>query len=230
MPSLAASLSDENGSGRILRDGQLQVTTSKAPSLRDRQRTQLRTEIRLAAYRLFAARGFDAVTTEEIAAEAGVSPRTFFRHVESKEELLLGPPVRGGGAAIISLLEQRPRREAPDVALARAITARAGAFEESESEQWRRAILVAPHLLDKATLLAPDDRNRLVELIAARMGTDPAADHRAALLVHLAFAAADFAFQRWIRQSTRGQQPLQVYVSDALEAVMHPRWRRARDD
>lgn len=201
-----------------------------ATSLRDRQRTQLRAEIRLAAYRLFAARGYDAVTTDEIAAEAGVSPRTFFRHVESKEELLLGPPVRRGGAAIIPLLEQRPSREAPDVALARAIAARAGAFHDSESEQWRRAIRVAPQLLDKVTLLAPEDKNRLVELTAARMAVDPTADHRPGLLVHLAFAAADFAFQQWIRQSGSRQQALQAFVTGALAAVMHRRWRSAHHD
>lgn len=193
-------------------------------SLRDRQRIQVRADIRRAAYRLFAERGFDAVTTEEIAASAGVSPRTFFRHVASKEELLLGP-VRHGGAAIAALLEQRPSREAPDVALANAIIGRASAFEDSDTEEWRAALLVAPDLLDKATMLAPEDKDRLVKLTAARMGTDASIDTTPALLVHLAFAAGNFAFQQWARDSAKGHRPLQTYVSEALEAVKHPRWR-----
>src|SRR5690348_13047671 len=92
-------------------------------SLRDRQRAQIRAEIRRAAFRLFVERGYDAVTTEEIATAAGVSPRTFFRYVPAKEELLLAP-VRYGGAAIVNLLEGRPAAESPDVALINAIITR----------------------------------------------------------------------------------------------------------
>jgi AcrR family transcriptional regulator len=196
---------------------------AKPSSLRDRQRAQVRADIRLAAYRLFAAHGFDNVTTEQIAAAAGVSPSTFFRYTASKEELLLDQ-VRRGGEAIASLLEQRPGEELPDVALARAIEARTGAFQDSETEEWRVAILAAPGLLDKVSVLALEDKARLVKLTAARMRTDPENDTRPALLVHLAFAAADFAFQQWVRTPTDDRPPLQVMVSEALQAVLSPRW------
>src|SRR5882757_7539500 len=69
---------------------------AREETLRDRQRAQIRAGIRRAAFRLFAERGYDAVTTDEIAAAAGVAPRTFFRHVATKEELVLGPPRRRG--------------------------------------------------------------------------------------------------------------------------------------
>lgn len=195
----------------------------KPLSLRDRQRAQVRDEIRLAAYRLFAEHGFDNVTTEQIAAAAGVSPSTFFRHIASKEELLLHQ-VRRGWEAIASLLEERPSGEPPDVALARAIEARTAAFQDDDTEQWRTAILAAPGLLDKVTM-APEDKSRLVKLIAARMRSDAEKDIRPALLVHLAFAAADFAFQQWVRTSRDDHRPLQEMVSEALQAVMNPRWR-----
>lgn len=191
-------------------------------SLRDRQRAQIRAEIRRAAFRLFIERGYDAVTTEEIASAAGVSPRTFFRHVPTKEDLLLAP-VRYGGAAIVNLLEQRPPRESPDVALINAIVARIRSFDQADVEEWREALLVAPGLLDKATIHTPADKERAAKLVGERMGAGPGDDIRPGLLVQLAFAAADFAFQRWVRQATA---PLDLYVTEALEAVKGPHWRR----
>ena len=171
-------------------------------SLRDRQRAQILADISRAAFRLFIERGYDAVTTEEIATAAGVSPRTFFRHVPTKEEVLLAP-VRHGGAAIVSLLEERPASEAPDVALINAIITRTRSFDQADCEEWREALQVVPDLLEKVTVHTPADKERAMKLIAARMGASPDTDLRPGLLVQLAFAAADFAFQQWVRQSTK---------------------------
>ena len=186
-------------------------------SLRERQRAQIRADIRRAAFRLFIERGYDAVTTEEIATAAGVSPRTFFRHVPTKEELLLAP-VRHGGAAIVHLLEQRPATESPDVALVNAIVTRTRSFNESDTEEWRQALMMAPDLVDRLRFHTPADKERATRIIAERMNVDPDADMGPGLLVHLAFAAADFAFQEWVRQSSH-RRPLDSYVSEALEAV-----------
>jgi AcrR family transcriptional regulator len=193
-------------------------------SLRDRQRVQIRADIRRAAFRLFIERGYDAVTTEEIAAAAGISPRTFFRHVPTKDELLLAP-VRHGGAKVVDLLEQRPAREGPDIALINAIITRTRSFDEADTEEWRAALLVAPDLLDKLTMHTSADKERAMKLIAERMGTNPYVDIRPGLLVQLAFAAADFAFQQWVRQSSTTPRPLDLYVTEALESVKSRRWR-----
>lgn len=195
----------------------------RPPSLRDRQRAQVRADIHAAAYRLFAARGFGNVTTDDIATEASVSPRTFFRHVAAKEDLLLGA-VQRGNAAIASLLARRPEGETPDVALAAAIVSRVESFEDVDLENWRAAILTAPELLDRATLLSTADRDQMVQLVAARMGADPAEDSRPGLLVQLSFAAADFAFQQWVRDRGARRRPLAADVADALAVVAHPRW------
>lgn len=195
-------------------------------TLRDRQRAQIRADIRRAAFRLFIDRGYDAVTTEEIATAAGVSPRTFFRHVPAKEELLLAP-VRHGGAAIVNLLERRPAGEPPDIALTNAIITRTRSFDAADCEEWRKALLVAPDLLNKVTVHTPADKERATKLIAERMGVHHDVDLRPGLLVQLAFAAADFAFQQWVRRADR-RWPLDRYVTEALEAVKNPFWKRGR--
>jgi AcrR family transcriptional regulator len=196
-------------------------------SLRDRQRAQIRADIRRAAFRLFIERGYDAVTTEEIASAAGVSPRTFFRYVPTKEELLLAP-VRHGGTAIVGLLEDRPAAEAPDVALINAIVTRTRSFGVADTEEWREALLVAPDLLGKLTVHLPADKERVTKLVAARMSSNCDTDIRPALLVQLAFSAADFGFQHWVRQSTKKPRALERYVTEALEAVKSPHWERGR--
>jgi AcrR family transcriptional regulator len=54
---------------------------------RERRKAQTRAEVREAAQRLFAERGFDAVTIADVAAAADVAVQTVFNHFESKEAL-----------------------------------------------------------------------------------------------------------------------------------------------
>lgn len=59
---------------------------ASAPSTRT---TRTRSRLQEAALRLFAARGYDATTVEDIAREAGVSHMTFFRHFPTKDAVVL---------------------------------------------------------------------------------------------------------------------------------------------
>jgi AcrR family transcriptional regulator len=64
------------------------MTDHEPVGLRDRKKRQTREAIAAAAARLFAERGFDAVTTDDVAREADVSRQTVFNYFPTKEELL----------------------------------------------------------------------------------------------------------------------------------------------
>ncbi|HAY05206.1 MAG TPA: helix-turn-helix domain-containing protein [Hyphomonas sp.] len=57
--------------------------------LRERKRRETLQRITAAGMRLFIKQGYDNTTLDEIAAEAGISRRTFFYYFKSKDEILL---------------------------------------------------------------------------------------------------------------------------------------------
>ncbi|MCW5719347.1 MAG: TetR family transcriptional regulator [Bauldia sp.] len=57
--------------------------------LRERKRRQTLQRITDAAVRLFLAQGYEATTLDAIAAEAGISRRSFFSYFRSKDDILL---------------------------------------------------------------------------------------------------------------------------------------------
>lgn len=61
-------------------------------SLRERRRQQTAREIQLATLELAVQHGLENITTEEIAAAAGISTRTFFNYFTNKETAAIGAP------------------------------------------------------------------------------------------------------------------------------------------
>lgn len=62
----------------------------KPIGLRERTRRAVQAALSEAAQELFATQGFEATTVDQIAAAAGISPRSFFRYFASKEDAVIG--------------------------------------------------------------------------------------------------------------------------------------------
>lgn len=170
--------------------------------LRERRRLELRERIDRVALELFARDGYDAVTVEAIAAEVGVSLSTLFRHVASKEDLLVGV-VRTGRAAIVRAFAERPLDEPVGDGLVAAILHRTEQFaDETEViDLWRRAMATAPPRVRRASLLDDAERAELVALVGERLGTDPDHDVRPGAVVAARLAAAEHAYEHWLTHS-----------------------------
>src|ERR1700710_2844839 len=88
--------------------------------LREKKKLETRQTISTVATELFLARGFDAVTIEEIAAAANVSKPTVFNYFARKEDLFLD---REDDVKLLlrEALDERPEGQSPIDALRRLV-------------------------------------------------------------------------------------------------------------
>jgi TetR/AcrR family transcriptional regulator, regulator of mycofactocin system len=146
-----------------------------------RERHRLRTEAALehAGLRLFAERGFDIVTVDDVAARADVSRRTFFRYFASKEDVLLSDHPRRL-AHLRRALAGRPHEESALTALRHAILSMAGGYEEERQRLLDRARIMArtPSLHARSLAHQRLWEEAVAGLVAERMGVDPTVDLR----------------------------------------------------
>jgi AcrR family transcriptional regulator len=174
-----------------------------SPLLR-KKRDLVRQEIARAAWPLFAARGYEATTVDEIARAAAVSRRTFFRYFESKEDVVVGTS-DALAEDVLAAVAARPRRERPLVAIQRALRpvieprladpaeGRAIIRLLRESRTLRRAMLERHARMEE----------RLAALFAEREGVDSRKDPTPALLAFLTRALVDTAFNVWYDQKPK---------------------------
>ena len=196
------------------------MPSAKTASLRDRRRAELLSQIQLNAHQLFAQRGFAAVTTEDIAAAAGISISTYFRHAPTKEGLLVDP-VRDAIAEIVGSYSARPPDESAVEALIQVFVTRARDADELDNlDTWRHAIATAPHLLSKTMLVSETDHDKFIEQVASRMRVDPTVDVRPALLVHTSLATVKFILDRWLTTDTVTSPPFNIQLDDALRITL----------
>jgi AcrR family transcriptional regulator len=133
-----------------------------------------------------------------------VSRRTFFRYYATKEEVLVETS-DAAAEATLAAVAARPRREAPFVAIRRALVPilesqlanpermRAIIRLLRESRSLRRAMLERHARMEE----------RLAAHLAERLGVDPTRDSTPALLAFLTRAMMDTAFNVWYDQNRK---------------------------
>jgi AcrR family transcriptional regulator len=167
--------------------------------LAERRRRLVRADLARVAIALFAERGFDAVTVDDIAAAAGISGRTFFRYFATKDEVVLDYE-RLLQERLVAALDKRPASEGPVTALRAAylVTSHVPAEDRARVVQVGRILEAAPGLRALAHGARAEVAPPLVERIAARMGVDPATDAAPRAVVAAMTAVAAGEWQSWV--------------------------------
>jgi AcrR family transcriptional regulator len=165
-----------------------------------------------AAAELFGERGFDVATVAEIAARAGLTERTFFRHFADKREVLFGG-ARLLEDELVRLVVAAPAPSCPLEAIVAALDRVAVTVFESRREfaRMRQGIIAAHEDLQERELIKMASlAEALGEALRGRGVGDPAAS----LAAQAGIAVFRIAFARWVGDPDA--QPLSCHIAEAV--------------
>jgi TetR/AcrR family transcriptional regulator, regulator of mycofactocin system len=193
------------------RDGADQVVAR-----RGRPPSTSRRELRLIALRMFAERGFENTTIEQIAAEAGVSERTFFRYFTTKASVLwteFETEVETIRSGLSSVPDDVPMMDA-----IRVVVVAANHYHADDIPEMRlrmQLIATVPALSFSAAEHYEAWELAISEFAGRRLG-QPAGSLYPLTVGRAALAACRAAYDRW---SARADDDLTTYLDFALTAL-----------
>ncbi|WIV53082.1 TetR family transcriptional regulator [Amycolatopsis nalaikhensis] len=171
---------------------------------------EARRRLQQAALDLYRERGFDRTTTAEIAARAGVTERTFFRHFPDKREVLFGGEA-DLRAALTQAVADAPDGLPPLDVLLRAFRGAARILEDNRpfSEPRLAVIAATPALRERELAKHASLTAALGEALRQR-GVDA---RRADLAAQTGWATFQHAAEAWIEDPSRS---LDTHLSEAF--------------
>ena len=119
---------------------------SLAAQLRVKRSEMMISELEAVALELFEARGFDAVTVDEIASQAHISARTFYRYFPAKEDVLQ-VKIERRSEALRSALSARPADEPPLQSLRLALEEVVSTEDAANLRRWTAVVAATPGVL-----------------------------------------------------------------------------------
>ncbi len=174
----------------------MSVTVNTRIEFMGRWQPDSRGRLQEAALALYAQQGFDQTTAAQIADEAGLTERTFFRHFADKREVLFG-----GSALlqerIVAGVAGAPAREGPLDAVAQGLDAAAvmlGEFRRDLSRQRQLVIAANPELRERELAKMADYAAAVAAALRQRGVTEP----QATLAADAGMTVLRVAMQRWV--------------------------------
>jgi AcrR family transcriptional regulator len=172
-----------------------------------------RRRLQQAALEMFQEHGYEATTTAEIAARAGVTERTYFRHFVDKREVLFAedPRLR---AVLTSGVVEAPEDLGPLRVLQRAFLSVGPLLEENRPFTEPRIAVIAgtPALRERAEAKTAS----LIALLAAALQRRGVEAKLATLAAQIGMAAFSYAARAWFEDPTHA---LDVHMTRALHEL-----------
>lgn len=163
-----------------------------------------------AALELYVQQGFDETTVAEIAARAGLTERTFFRHFADKREVLFRG--RELADALESAIDDAPAAAAPLDAVAAALESVSDFFAERRPHaRQRQAVISANPSLQERELIKLAS---LATSMAAALRRRGVAEPAASLVAEAGVAIFKVAFERWLTDAAG--RSLAEHIREAL--------------
>jgi mycofactocin system transcriptional regulator len=176
-------------------------------------------ELELLALELFAERGFEATTVDDLAEAAGIGRRTFFRYFPSKNDVVYGDfdaALDGLRAALAATPASVPLLDGVRDAVLAFNALPAGA--EPQHRVRMSLVLHTPALQAHSTLRYAGWRAVIAEHAAARLGVE-VDSLQAQLVAHQSLACAVTAYEQWLARPGSDLQELLAAAFAGLTAL-----------
>jgi AcrR family transcriptional regulator len=180
-------------------------------------RTVRARRLEAAALELFAARGFDAVTVDDLAAAGGVGRRTFFRYFPTKLDVVLGE-LDDALDALVATLHTVPAGLDP-VAACRAAFLQVNAYADDDVPVLRRRLRLietVPEVSARAGVRYAA-WERAVAIDAAARWACSAAELRPQVFARVVVAAMRGVFTTWLDVPAGDGAGLRALVGEAFD-------------
>ena len=192
----------------------------ESPGLRERKKAMTRLALEDAALELFATKGFDHTTVDEIADACNVSRRTYFRYFASKEDIFSGDKDEHD-SRMFEMIAGRPADEPALVSLRVAVLAMAADLATDRSRLMAKARIINETPSLRSAGLDHEQRtiDDIVEALARR-SSGPVDDDdvfRLRLVTQAAVGALRAAIDRWVL--TGAKEELVDVAVEALDVL-----------
>lgn len=175
-----------------------------------------------AAGELIRERGYRETTVEDIASAAGVTPRTFFRHFDSKASALFARRDRMLKQRFAEALEDRPDDEPLVDAVRAAMRVFAAGVDDSRSWMFEIARLASnvPEIREHLESgFGATGREVIVSWAERRIGAPSVVDPRPQLVAGIAAACADAAILRFLAHA--GSLDVTALLEESFDHLSH---------